>query len=138
MKYEFGVTIATDLALEELNPNSFPHVSVLDLRHRPDNQAQAIEESCLKRLRNLQVEYQQLPVNLDRINSRTENRLFQTIVDQCGNLLILTHDPEGIARFCNGLDIPVRFRRLRLLSFSHEPRSLPHPLQAQSLCNAAG
>lgn len=138
MKYEFGVTIANDLALEEISTSNFPHVSVLDLRHDTNDSAHAIEEACLKRLRNLQVEYQQMPVNLDCINSRTENQLFQTILDHSGNLLILTHEAEGIARFCNSLDVPVRFRRLRLLSFDAPSQPLAQNVKTNMLCGATG
>ena len=116
MKLEFGVTIATDLSVEDVQGLSgFPHFYVVDLRMLPDGTAKPIAEPVLKRLKNFHVDYHQMPMDLDNATSRQENDLLRTMTDQPGNILVLADKMVPVARFCQELDIPFLSRDLYLV-----------------------
>ena len=106
-KFEFGVTIVSDLELSQLEDvAAFNHVHVLDLRRGVNGKAMPIEEAIVKRLSNLWVVYEQMPTDLHKMNSRQENALYNAICEQGGSTLVITNQVVMMGTFCMGLDIP--------------------------------
>ena len=128
---EFGVTIATDLHCAEVGgEQQFPFVAVLDLRPCSRFGARAIEEATLKRLAFFWVQYDQLPTDMRYPTTRQEKSLFSAICQHAGRVLILTGQPQEVARFCRGLDVPVAWRDLHLAA--RDESVLPWPDQRRT------
>ncbi len=116
MKHQFGVTISTNLSDQDIrDTKTFYHVCVLDLRRCINNGPFPIEETTLRKLANFRVAYEQLPQSLYSGSSRAENDLYRSIVEQQGNVLILTDEPVPLARFCLQMDIPFSSKELYLV-----------------------
>jgi hypothetical protein len=108
MKYEFGVTLATDLKLEALSrAGDFPFVHVIDTRTGKNGKAHLISELVYRRLKNFFVDFDQIPVELDAVTSRQENDLVRCMTEPAGQILVLTNDTTAILALCNDCNIPV-------------------------------
>lgn len=115
-RHEFGVTIASNLSLAQVaDVGKFNQAHVLDLRFCEANQPRPIEEVILKRLSNIRVGYEQMPLDTKAMSRRQENQLFNMLCEQRGNILVLTDQVAGVANFCAELDIPYLSTELYLV-----------------------
>ncbi len=124
MKYEFGVTITTELATNDIGvEKKFDHVCVLDLRRCANNGPFPIEEAVLRKLANFRVAYEQMPMSLYSPTSRQENELLRVITEQCGNVMIISDHPVPLARFCKDFNIP--FKTMQKFLVANETDYVP-------------
>ena len=99
-----AITIASELDLHNMKRGAdMPCHAVLDLRFTGAANARPVEEEVLLRLRNLQVGYEQLPVNLHQSDGRHKNDLAHRIAENRGRVMIITDQPEAMSAFCSDL-----------------------------------
>ncbi len=108
MKYEFGVTLAADLKLEALSrAGDFPFVHVIDTRTGKNGNAYPISELVYRRLKNLFIDFDQIPLELSQATSRQENDLVRCMTEPAGQVLVLTNEATAISALCDDCNIPV-------------------------------
>lgn len=104
MQNHTDIKIASELDLQTMQRGAdMPCQAVLDLRFTDAANARPVEEEVLLRLRNLQVGYQQLPVNLHQPDGRQESDLVRRITESDGRMMIITDQPEAVSAFCSDL-----------------------------------
>ena len=104
MQDQTGITIASELDLHNMKRGADMQCNaVLDLRFTDAVNARPVEEEVFLRLRNLQVGYEQLPVNLHQADGRHENDLAHRITECCGRMIIITDQPEAVSAFCKDI-----------------------------------
>lgn len=101
------ITIANELDLQDVQRASdMPCDAVLDLRFTSAANARPVEEEVLLRLRNLQVGYDQLPIDLKKPHGWQKNHLRQRISESHGRMMIITDQPEVVSAFCRDINVP--------------------------------
>jgi hypothetical protein len=99
-----AITIASELDLHNMKRGAdMPCHAVLDLRFTGAANARPVEEEVLLRLRNLQVAYEQLPVNLQQVDGRHQNDLAHRITERRGRMMIITDQPEAVSALCRDI-----------------------------------
>lgn len=95
------IKIASELDLQAMQRGAdMTCDAVLDLRFTDASDARPVEEEIFLRLRNLQVGYEQLPVNLHHADGRNENDLARRITERRGRIMIITDQPEAVSALC--------------------------------------
>lgn len=108
MKFEFGVSICRTIDVQEIRTlNRSEHIRVIDLRSNGIGGRYPIQERVVRRLRNYWIDFSQLPTDMRQSTSRQHNELFDMIAYSGGNVLVITHQPELVKRFCQDLNIPI-------------------------------
>ncbi len=106
MQDHADITITNELKLNDMQrAGDLPCKAVLDLRHT-DTDARPVEEEVLLRLRNLQVGYRQLPIDMHETDDRRKHDLMHQLTMTRGAVLILTDQPEAVTAFCQHIDRP--------------------------------
>ena len=105
MQHQSAITITNDLSLRDMRcAGDLPYDAVLDLRFAgPD--ARPVDEEVLLRLRNLQIDYEQLPVDMHEPDSRRKNDLVRRITAGRDTIMILTEQPDALRIFCYNIDV---------------------------------
>lgn len=104
MQDQTGITITSELDLQNMQRAAdMPCEAVLDLRFTSAANARPVEEEVLLRLRNLQVGYEQLPIDLHKPHGRQKNDLTRQIVESHGRMMIITDQPEAVSAFCSDI-----------------------------------
>ena len=104
MQNHTDIKIASELDLHNMKRGAdMPCHAVLDLRFTSAANARPVEEEVLLRLRNLQVGYDQLPVNLHQADGRHKNDLARRITERRGRMMIITDQPEAVSALCSDL-----------------------------------
>lgn len=104
MQYHTDIKIAAGLDLQTMQRGAdMTCDTVLDLRFTNGVDARPVEEEVFLRLRNLQVGYDQLPVNLRQSDQRHKNDLARRITESRGRVMIITDQPEAVSAFCSDL-----------------------------------
>lgn len=105
MQDQSAITITNELSLYDMQrAGDLPYGWVLDLRFA-NSDARPIEEEVLLRLRNLQVEYEQLPIDMHQIDSQRKNELVRRITADRSAIMVLTDQPEALRALCSNLDM---------------------------------
>lgn len=114
MQHHTGITITNELDLQSMQRASdMPYISVLDLRVADQGHARPVEEEVLKRLRNLQVSYIQLPLDMASPHGWQKNSLLRQIGANLARMMIITDQPEAVSKFCRSINVPsVQARRV--------------------------
>ncbi len=104
MQNHTDIKIASELDLQSMRRGAdMTCEAVLDLRFTDTANARPVEEEVFLRLRNLQVGYDQLPVNLHQSDRRHENDLAHRITERRGRMMIITDQPEAVSAFCRDI-----------------------------------
>ncbi|NNJ76651.1 MAG: hypothetical protein HKP56_16005 [Anderseniella sp.] len=99
-----NIKIASELDLQSMQRGAdMTCEAVLDLRFNDAANARPVEEEVLLRLRNLQIGYEQLPVNLHQPDGRHEIELAHRITERGGRMMIITDQPEAVSALCSDL-----------------------------------
>ena len=107
MRGQITITIANELDLQDMQrAGDMPCNAVLDLRFTNASNARPVEEEVLLRLRNLQVDYVQLPIDFNKSHDWQKSDLRHRITENHGRMMILTDQPEAISAFCRDIDVP--------------------------------
>ena len=107
MKFEFGVILREELKLEDLSrAGDFPFVHVIDTRVHKGGGSFPLSELIYRRLRNLQVGFDQIPIANGSLDSRTENELVRCMTEPAGKTLIITSAMTKVKDLCDVCDIP--------------------------------
>ncbi len=104
MQNHTDIKIASELDLQTMQRGAdMTCDAVLDLRFTDAADARPVEEEVFLRLRNLQVGYEQLPVNLHQSDRRHKNDLAHRITERRGRMMIITDQHEAVSAFCSDL-----------------------------------
>ena len=104
MQHHTDIKIAAGLDLQTMQRGAdMTCDTVLDLRFTDAVDARPVEEEVFLRLRNLQVGYDQLPVNLHQSDEQHKNDLARRITESRGRVMIITDQPEAVGAFCGDL-----------------------------------
>lgn len=104
MQKHTDIKIASELDLQTMQRGAdMTCDTVLDLRFTGAEDARPVEEEVFLRLRNLQVGYEQLPVNLHQADRRHKNDLAHRIAESRGRVMIITDQSEVVSAFCSDL-----------------------------------
>jgi hypothetical protein len=104
MQNHTDIKIASELDLQLMQRGAdMTCEAVLDLRFTDAAHARPVEEEIFLRLRNLQVDYDQLPVNLHQSDRQHKNDLAHRITERRGRMMIITDQPEAVSAFCSDL-----------------------------------
>lgn len=104
MHNQTDIKIASELDLQTMQRGAdMTCDTVLDLRFTDAADARPVEEEVFLRLRNLQVGYEQLPVNLHHTDGRNENDLARRITETRGRIMIITDQPEAVSALCSDI-----------------------------------
>ncbi len=97
MQRQASITIANELDLRDMQRASdVACTTVLDLRLTRTGTARPVEEEVLLRLRNLQVQYQQLPIDTCDMQDAQKAELM-ACVEQCNSrMMIITDQPDTV------------------------------------------
>ena len=115
MKYEYGITITTELKLESLaRAGEFPFLHVIDARRGKRAKAFPISELIYRRLKNLRVGFDQIPVDLMQPSSREENDLVRSMTEPAGQVLVVTNQVSEMVELCKECYIPVSIDETRV------------------------
>ena len=107
MQHQTGITITNELDLPGMQRASdLPFMAVLDLRFDGSGTARPVEEDVLKRLRNLQVSYIQLPLDMTQPAGWQKNSLMRQIGSNLARMMIVTDQPEAVSKFCRSINVP--------------------------------
>lgn len=107
MQHQSAITIAIELGLQDMQRASdMPCDAVLDLRFTNAANARPVEEEVLLRLRNLQVGYEQLPIDLLKPHGWQNNDLMRRIVENGSRMMIITDQAEAVSAFCRDMEVP--------------------------------
>ncbi len=99
--------ITSELALQGMqHAGDMPYIAVLDLRFNEQGSARAIEEEVLLRLKNLRMNYDQLPVDMERPLGWRKNYLMRHMAENLHQLIVITDQPEAVSEFCRSIDVP--------------------------------
>lgn len=106
MQAHTGITITNDLELKDMQrAGDVPCNAVIDLRFTGTD-ARPVEEEVLLRLRNLQVDYRQLPIDMHETDDRRKHDLMHQLTASRDVVMILTDQPEAVNAFCRDIDKP--------------------------------
>ncbi len=104
MQHHTEIRIASELDLQTMQRGAdMTCDAVLDLRFTDAAAARPVEEEVFLRLRNLQVGYDQLPVDLDRADGRRKGDLVRRISEHRGPVMIVTDQPEAASALCRDI-----------------------------------
>ncbi|WP_108880875.1 hypothetical protein [Anderseniella sp. Alg231-50] len=107
MQHDTEITIANDLDVQNMQRASdLPCAAVLDIRFTAATGARPVEEEVLLRLRNLQVDYEQLPIDLSKPHGWQKNDLMRRITEGRGRMMVITDQPEAVSAFCRDIEVP--------------------------------
>lgn len=97
MHRQASITIVNELDLRDMQcASDVACTTVLDLRLTHTGTARPVEEDILLRLRNLQVQYQQLPVDTHDMQDAQKAKLM-ACVEQCDSrMMIITDQPDTV------------------------------------------
>lgn len=122
MKYEYGVTITNELKLESLaRAKDFPFVHVIDTRRGKNAQTFPISELIYRRLNNLRVGFDQMPIDLDQPTARQENDLVRSMMEPAGQILVVTNQISQMEKLCRDCHVPAHLDHSKIeLNISQE------------------
>jgi len=104
MQNHTDIKIASELDLQSMQRGAdMTCEAVFDLRFTDVADARPVEEEVFLRLRNLQVSYEQLPVNLLQSEERDTNDLAHRITERRGRVMIITDQPEEMRALCRDI-----------------------------------
>jgi hypothetical protein len=126
MKHDIGATITRALSPKDVSrAGNFNYVAVYDLRRGKSGQPAPVDECLLKRFRNLQVPYEQRPLDLRRASCRDLNDLMRAVLEHWGSVLLITDDAASAIRFCADFKIPFRNLADTVQPTQSEPVKVP-------------
>ncbi|MEO9876272.1 MAG: hypothetical protein ABJM26_06825 [Anderseniella sp.] len=104
MQNHTDIKIASELDLQSMQHGAdMTCEAVLDLRFTDVANARPVEEEVFLRLRNLQVSYEQLPVNLHQSDGQDTTDLAHRITERRGRVMIITDQPEEMRALCSDI-----------------------------------
>ncbi len=104
MQHHTDIKIANELDLQTMQRGAdMTCDAVLDLRFTDATAARPVEEEVFLRLRNLQVGYDQLPVDLHQADGRHKDNLARRISEHRGPMMIVTDQPEAVSALCSDI-----------------------------------
>ena len=104
MQNHTDIKIASELDLQTMQRGAdMTCDAVLDLRFTDAADARPVEEDVFLRLRNLQVGYEQLPVNLQQSDGPHKTDLARRITERRGRMMIITDQAEAMSAFCTDI-----------------------------------
>ena len=104
MQHHTDIKIASELDLQSMQRGAdMTCDAVLDLRFTDAAAARPVEEEVLLRLRNLQIGYDQLPVDLRRADGQHKGDLARRITEHRGLIMIVTDQPEAVSALCSDI-----------------------------------
>ncbi len=140
MKYEYGVTITTELKLEALaRAGDFPFVHVVDARRDKRAKAFPISELIYRRLKNLFIGFDQMPIDMEQPTPREENELVRLMTEPAGQILVVTNQVAKMEKLCQECNIPVHVDQtmVEVITFAPSMISASNELDENSFSQVA-
>lgn len=107
MQDQTGITITNDLDLRDMQrAGDLLCDTVVDLRFTDAASARPVEEEVLLRLRNLQIDYAQLPIDMHSPRGWQKNDLMRRITAGRTRVMIVTDQLQAVRAFCRDIDVP--------------------------------